>query len=257
MEGNKVTGFADYPSLRGRSVLITGGASGIGAAMVTAFAAQGARVGFIDIDDGAAEIIRRSATGSRPAYRRADVMDIPALKRAIDDLAGEIGTIDVLVNNAADDSGQETPSVTPEDWNARLAVNLNHHFFAAQAVTPAMRTAGGGVILNVGSIIWRIGQAGRPAYATAKAAIVGLTRSLARELGGDNIRVNCLMPGAILTERQKTMWMTPEYEATVLGAQCLKRHIMPDEVARLALFLSSDDAAGITSQNFIIDGGWV
>ncbi|MEO3431821.1 SDR family NAD(P)-dependent oxidoreductase [Inquilinus sp. CAU 1745] len=252
-----MTGFADYPSLRGRSVLITGGASGIGASMVAAFAAQGARVGFIDIDDGAAETVQQAAKGSRPAYRRADVTDIPALKEAIAELAAEIGAIDILINNAADDSSQATPSVTPDDWNARLAVNLNHHFFAAQAISPGMKAAGGGVILNVGSIIWRIGQAGRPAYATAKAAIVGLTRSLARELGGDNIRVNCLMPGAVLTEKQKAMWMTPEYEATVLGAQCLKRHIMPDEVARLALFLASDDSAGITSQNFIIDGGWV
>lgn len=251
---------ARYPSLAGRAVFITGGATGIGAALVQAFAAQDARVGFVDVnEDAGATLADELAAGGRPQpwFSRCDVTDPPALLDAIAAAAGALGPIRVLVNNAANDDRHALSDITPEYWRERLAVNLDHHLFASQAVAPGMAAAGGGAIVNMGSITWVIGQGDLPAYGTAKAGIVGLTRALARRLGEDNIRVNCVMPGAILTDRQKRLWLNPDYEAEILARQCLKRHLAPDDVARLVLFLASDDAAAITSQSYIVDGGWV
>ena len=251
---------ARYPSLAGRAVFITGGATGIGAAFVQAFAAQRARVGFVDINEGAAAALADeiAARGDpRPWFRRCDVTDPPALADAVAAAGATVGPIRVLVNNAANDDRHSLDDVTPDYWRQRLAINLDHHLFASQAVAPGMAAAGGGAIVNMGSITWVIGQGDLPAYSTAKAGIVGLTRALARRLGEDRIRVNCVMPGAILTERQKRLWLTPDYEAEIMARQCLKRHLAPDDVARLVLFLASDDASAITSQSYIVDGGWV
>ena len=250
--------YALYPSLRGRGVLISGGASGIGAALVEAFAAQGARVAFLDVqDEAAAELVARFDRETAPVYLRCDLTDIEALRSAVAAAERAVGRIEVLVNNAGDDTRHTVEEVTPAFWDRTLAVNLKHYFFASQAVIPAMREAKGGVILNMSSIAWLIPSTKVPVYATAKAAIVGLTRTLAHELGADNIRVNCILPGAIWTERQKRLWLTPEYQAEILARQALKRLIQPDEVARLALFLASDESASITSQSFVIDAGWI
>ncbi|MGI4755554.1 MAG: SDR family NAD(P)-dependent oxidoreductase [Janthinobacterium lividum] len=252
--------YATYPSLRGRVVLVTGGASGIGEAIVRAFAQQGASVAFFDVQDEAAHTLSRSVGETGKAdllYVHCDLTDIAALQAAVQQVTEHFGTVDVLVNNAANDARHTLAEVTPESWDASIAVNLRHQFFMAQAVVPAMQRAGRGVILNMSSISWMIPSTGMPLYITAKAAIVGLTRTLAHELGKDNIRVNSVLPGAILTERQQRLWMTPEYEAEVLSRQALKRHILPDEVARLLLFLASDDSSAITNQSYIIDGGWM
>jgi NAD(P)-dependent dehydrogenase (short-subunit alcohol dehydrogenase family) len=173
------------------------------------------------------------------------------------EIEASLGPIHVLVNNAANDDRHRTAEVTPEYWDNRMAVNLRHHFFAIQAVADGMRAAGGGSIINMGSIAWMIPSTGLPVYVTAKAAIVGLTRTMAHELGESNIRVNCVLPGAVLTERQRKLWWTPEYEKEIMGRQALKRNVMPEDVARLVLFLASDDSASITNQSYIIDAGWV
>jgi NAD(P)-dependent dehydrogenase (short-subunit alcohol dehydrogenase family) len=252
--------FAVYPSLRDRFVLITGGASGIGEAIVRAFAAQQARVAFLDIQDDAAsrlvaEIV--AAGHAAPLYLHCDLTQINALQQAVRAVIEHFGTIDILVNNAANDTRHSIDEVSSEDWDRSIAVNLKPHFFTAQAVIPAMKAAGGGSIINMSSISWLIPSTGMPVYVTAKAAIVGLTRTLAHELGPHHIRVNCVLPGAILTERQRRFWLTPEYEAEVLRRQALKRMIYPEEVARLILFLAADDSRAITSQSYVIDGGWV
>jgi NAD(P)-dependent dehydrogenase (short-subunit alcohol dehydrogenase family) len=251
---------ARYPSLEGKVVLITGGASGIGASMVEHFAAQGSRVAFLDKDELSAvklvETLSPHATHV-PLFLPCDLADIAALRSAIREIEGKLGAVSGLVNNAARDDRHETPAVTPEYWDERMAVNLRHQFFATQAVLPGMTSAGGGSIINMSSISWIIPSTGLPAYVTAKAGIVGLTRTLSRELGSSNIRVNCVLPGAIMTERQRRLWMTPEYLADIMKAQALKRELLPEDVARLVLFLAADDSEMITGQNFIIDGGWV
>ena len=252
--------FATYPSLRGRVVAITGGASGIGEAMVEAFAANGARVAFLDTQIEAAErlIARlRNAAAPAPLFLLCDLTDISALQAAVEAILRELGPIAVLVNNAGNDTRHSLDEVTPELWDRTLALNLRHQFFMAQAVIPGMRRGGGGSIINMSSISWVSPSTNLPVYVIAKAGIVGMTRTLAHEVGKDNIRVNCIMPGAILTERQKQLWFTPEYQAEILSAQALKRLILPEEVARLALFLAADDSSAITSQSYIIDGGWV
>jgi NAD(P)-dependent dehydrogenase (short-subunit alcohol dehydrogenase family) len=251
---------ATYPSLADKVVLVTGGGSGIGASIVEHFCAQGARVAFLDVDTEASESLI-AAIGARghtvPEFVRCDLTDIEALRLAIDEVKGQLGPVRVLVNNAANDQRHAIEDVTPAYWDERMAVNLRHQFFAAQAVQADMATAGGGAIVNLGSITWIAGQGGMPAYSAAKAAVVGLTRSLARDLGPREIRVNCVLPGWIMTERQRTLWLTPEAERGLLEAQCLKRKLQPAEVARMVLFLASDEASGCTAQNYIVDGGWV
>ena len=252
--------FATYPSLRDRIIVVTGGASGIGEAIVEACARQHARVAFLDIQDAAAErlIARISATGfPAPVYYRCDLTDISALQNAVAGILKQFLSVDVLVNNAGNDTRCPIEEVTSSYWDQSIAVNLKHQFFMAQAVIPAMRRAGRGSIINMSSIGWVIPSTGMPVYVTAKAAIVGMSRTLAHELGTDNIRVNCVMPGAILTDRQKQLWFTDAYKAEILAGQALKRMILPDEVARLVLFLAADDSSAITNQSYVIDGGWI
>jgi D-xylose 1-dehydrogenase len=256
---SKTGRYAQYPSLQEKVVLITGGATGIGASMVEHFAAQDSRVAFLDVDESSATKLIESVAGAKhaPLFLKCDLTDIAALRSAIEKVEGKLGAVNVLVNNAARDDRHKTSDVTPEYWDERMAVNLRHQFFATQAVVPGMTRAGGGTIINMSSISWIIPSTGLPAYVTAKAGIVGLTRTLSREFGAANIRVNCVLPGAIMTERQRRLWFTPEYLAEVMKAQALKRELVPDDVARLVLFLAADDSATITGQNFIIDGGWV
>jgi NAD(P)-dependent dehydrogenase (short-subunit alcohol dehydrogenase family) len=251
--------FAIYPSLKDRVVFITGGASGIGAEHVRQFAAQGARVAFVDIaDDAAAEVIRgiEDAGHAAPFYQRCDLTDIPSVQHAIAAVAQKLGPITVLVNNAANDQRHDYKDVTVAYWDERQAVNLRHQFFAIQAVAPMMRRLGGGSIVNFGSTSWHIGQGGMPGYTSSKAAIEGLTRSFARDLGPDRIRVNCVLPGWIMTERQMSLWLTPEADAERARAQCLKERIYPADVARLALWLAADDSRMCTNQTWTVDGGW-
>jgi NAD(P)-dependent dehydrogenase (short-subunit alcohol dehydrogenase family) len=253
------TQYASYPSLRGRVVVVTGGASGIGEAIVEAFATQGARVVFLDIQDDAAHTLmeRLSADGSAsPAYYSCDLIDVAAIQRTLKEILTRFGSIDVLVNNAGDDTRHAVEEVTSDSWDRMMAINLKAQFFMAQGVAQVMRRSGGGSIINMSSISWTIPSTGLPVYVTAKAAIVGMTRTLAHELGSAKIRVNCVMPGAILTERQQRLWLTEAYKAEVLSRQALKRMILPDEVARLVLFLAADDSAAITNQSYVIDGGW-
>jgi NAD(P)-dependent dehydrogenase (short-subunit alcohol dehydrogenase family) len=237
-----------YRSLEGRRVFVTGGGSGIGEALVRAFAAQGAAVGFLDIDAEAAATVA-AATGAR--WWRCDVRDVAALQAVL----AEAGPAEVLVNNAGRDDRHGLDEVTPDYWDDCLAVNLRHQFFATQAVAPAMRERGGGSVINLGSVSWMRGRPGMVGYTTAKAAIEGLTRTLARELGADGIRVNCIVPGAILTERQRRLWLTPELDRQFLDLQALKFRLEASDVARLALFLASDESRGCTGQDFIVDAG--
>jgi D-xylose 1-dehydrogenase len=251
--------YATYPSLRGRVVLVTGGASGIGASIVEHFCTQGSRVAFLDLDAAAAERLEETvgATGGeRPLFLPCDLRDIPALRAAVAEVRRRIGPIRILVNNAAHDERHALDSVTPEYWDDRLAVNLRHQFFAAQAVYPDMAAAGGGAIVNLGSTSWMVGQGGMPGYTAAKSAVVGLTRGLARDLGPHNIRVTCVVPGWIMTERQIRLWLTPEAEAELLRRQCLKRKLVPEDIARAVLFFAADDSAACTAQSFVVDAGW-
>ncbi|MGC1619792.1 MAG: SDR family NAD(P)-dependent oxidoreductase [Candidatus Acidiferrum sp.] len=252
--------FAVYPSLRDQLVLITGGASGIGASIVEQFASQGSQVVFLDIDNkNADQLVAGLSTkcSHAPIFMPCDLTDIPVLRAAVAEIEARHGAIRVLVNNAGNDARHSLEEVTPDYWDRAMAVNLRHQFFATQAVVPAMKKACQGSVINLSSISWIIPSTGLPVYISAKAAIVGLTRTLAHELGPHNIRVNAVLPGAILTERQKQLWFTEEYRAEILSNQALKRMILPEEVARLVLFLASDDSAAITNQSYIIDGGWV
>lgn len=249
---------ATYPSLQGKVVVVTGGGSGIGESIVRHFAGQGCKVGFLDIkvDESRTLSDELSATGT-VQFEECDLTDIDRLRTAIEAIRTTLGPIGILVNNAAHDERHDIESVTPEYWDNRMAVNLRHQFFAAQAVYKDMKAAGGGVIVNLGSVSWMIGQGGMPGYTTAKSAVQGLTRSLARDFGSYNIRVNTLVPGWIMTQRQIDLWLTPEAEADLMERQCLKRKLYPEDVARMALFLASDQASGCTNQTFIVDGGWV
>jgi NAD(P)-dependent dehydrogenase (short-subunit alcohol dehydrogenase family) len=252
--------FAIYPSLRDRVIVVTGGASGIGEAIVEAFALQHAQVVFLDIQDDAAEQVlqRLAAAGATvPVYYRCDLTDTAEVQRTIQNILSKFQTVDVLVNNAGNDTRHKIAEVTSEYWDQAIAVNLKHQFFMSQAVIPAMQKARRGSIINMSSIGWVIPSTNQIVYVTAKAAIVGMSRTLAHELGADNIRVNSIMPGAILTERQKRLWVTEAYKAAILANQALKRMILPEEVARLVLFLASDDSSAITNQSYVIDAGWV
>ncbi|MGF1593888.1 MAG: SDR family NAD(P)-dependent oxidoreductase [Kiloniellaceae bacterium] len=255
-----MTSSAIYPSLKDRVVFVTGGGSGIGAAIVEHFCQQGAKVGFVDIDEAASATLveAMAAAGyAKPHFVNCDLTDIAALRAAVGEVRKALGPITVLVNNAANDQRHPIDEVTPEYWDDRIAVNLKHQFFAAQAVYPDMEAAGGGAIVNLGSVSWMIGQGGMPCYTTAKSAIAGLTRSLARDLGPKNIRVNCVVPGWIMTQRQIDLWLTPESEAELMQRQCLKRKLVPADIARAVLFFAADDSGGCTNQSYIVDGGWV
>ncbi|HEX5863501.1 MAG TPA: SDR family NAD(P)-dependent oxidoreductase [Casimicrobiaceae bacterium] len=247
--------IAGYPSLAGRTVFVSGGGSGIGAFIVERVAQQGSRGAFCDVADEPARALVARLAPSPVRYHRCDVRDIAALRAMLASIESECGPITVLVNNAARDDRHALDSVTPEYWDDGLAVNLRHHFFAAQAVAPGMARAGGGSIVNLGSVSWMKATPGMVAYTTAKAAIHGLTRTLARELGPHNIRVNCLVPGAIDTPRQRELWITPELEREFVDQQCLKFRLDGDDVARGVLFLASDEARGITGHDLIIDAG--
>jgi NAD(P)-dependent dehydrogenase (short-subunit alcohol dehydrogenase family) len=247
-------GFARYPDLAGRTVFVTGGGSGIGAAFVRAFAAQGARVAFVDIDESASRTLA-GELGEAVDYRHCDVRDIEALQTAIDEAGRALGPVRILVNNAARDDRHAFDQVTPAYWDDNLAVNLRPHFFAAQAAARQMIAAGGGAIVNLGSVSWMRGRPQLAAYTTAKAAIMGLTRTLARELGVHGIRVNSIVPGAVATARQQALWVSPEAEREFLEQQCLKFRLSEHDVARTALFLASDEARAITGHSLVVDGG--
>ena len=253
------TGGAIYPDLEGQTVVITGGASGIGASIVQAFARQGARVGFVDINAEAGTLLASTLTsaGRQVQFAPCDVRDITALRDAIAAIRAALGPISVLVNNAAHDERHATEEVTPEYWDERMAVNLKHQFFAAQAVLPDMKKLGQGAIINFGSTSWMVGQGGMAAYTAAKSAVLGLTRSLARDFGKFNIRVNAIAPGWIMTERQIALWLTPEGEAELMARQCLKRQLVPTDIAKFTVFLASEEAGACTNQHYVVDGGWV
>lgn len=253
-----MTNTARYPSLAGVPVIISGGASGIGEALVRNFAAQGAKVGFVDIaaDAGHGLAAELMASGQQASFAPCDVTDIEAYQAAIAHFAGVHGDALVLVNNAAHDQRHEWADVTSAYWDDRMAVNLKHAFFAIQAVAPGMIRAGRGSIINTGSISWMIMTPKIPVYETAKAATHGLTRAMARELGQSHIRVNTIVPGWIMTERQLTHWMSADGEATILRDQVLAGRVYPDDVAAMALFLAAEDSAMISAQQFLVDGGW-
>jgi NAD(P)-dependent dehydrogenase (short-subunit alcohol dehydrogenase family) len=236
-------------------VFVSGGGSGIGADIVAHFAQQEARVAFCDVADEPSNALAARLAPAAVRYYACDVRDIAALRRVLDAIAADWGAITVLVNNAARDDRHPLQSVTPEYWDDCLAVNLRHHFFAAQAVAAGMARAGGGSIINLGSVSWMRGTPGMAAYTAAKAAIHGMTRTLARELGPHNIRVNSLAPGAIDTPRQRALWITPELEREFLDQQCLKFRLSGDDIARGVLFLASDEARGMTGHDLIIDAG--
>ncbi|MDB5824401.1 MAG: putative L-arabinose 1-dehydrogenase [Herminiimonas sp.] len=252
--------LANYPSLAGRSVFVTGGGSGIGEAIVTAFAAQGAKVAFIDIAVEPSEALceRLGARGlPAPQFRRCDIRDIAALQSTMADLAAINGDFEVLVNNAGNDERHKPEDVTVEYWDNRIAINQRPMFFTCQAVLPGMKQRGGGSIINLGSTSWHMAGGGYPVYTTTKAAVSGLTRGLARDLGPWNIRVNTVTPGWVMTERQKTLWLDEKGERLIDQSQCLPGRLQPWQIAQMILFLAADDSAMCTAQEFIVDGGWV
>jgi D-xylose 1-dehydrogenase len=251
---------ANYPSLKDRVVFITGGGSGIGESLVEHFCAQKAKVAFVDIAETPSKALveRIAAKGDpKPLFMPCDLHDIESLRACIGKAKDTLGPIGVLVNNAGNDDRHLTKDVTVEYWDDRMAVNVRHQFFAAQAVRPQMRDAGGGSIINFGSITWMVGDGDCPAYVTSKAAITGMTRALAREFGPERIRVNCMVPGWVLTERQVKLWLTPEGEKQIDDRQCLKDRLYAPDIARMALFLAADDSRMCSAQHFIVDGGWV
>ncbi len=250
---------AIYPSLNGRSVFITGGGSGIGAALVTHFVRQGARVTFVDIAKEPSEKLLEELgqSTSPPHFIQCDLRDTDQLEQAIKATAQRQGPIRVLVNNAGNDDRHHTGNITAKYWDERMEVNLRHQFFAAQAAREQMVEAGGGSIINFSSITWLVGDGDCPAYVTAKAAIIGLTRALARELGPQNIRVNSVLPGWVMTKRQIDLWLDQEGERQIAERQCLSGRLYPPDIARMVLFLAADDSRMCTSQSYIVDGGWV
>ena len=245
--------------LKGKTVLVTGGASAIGEAIVCAFAKPGSKVGYVDIDQITGEALAAEliSGGHAVQFRALDLRDIAALKYAIADLRDALGPICILVNNAADDARHTAESVTPEDFDDQIAVNLRHQFFASQAALPDMEAAGGGSIICMRSITWMVGFGGKPIYTTSKAAIIGLVRSLARDFGPANIRINAISPGWVITKRELELWLTPEADAERHSRQAIKRRIYPDTIATLTLVLASEDASAITGQNYVADGNWV
>ncbi|NKF24195.1 SDR family NAD(P)-dependent oxidoreductase [Solimonas marina] len=253
-------GVANYPSLRGRKVFITGGGSGIGAAMVEAFVRQGAHVAFIDIAAADSEALAERLIGEgleKPWWRACDVTDIAALQAAIADAAQALGDFHTLVNNVASDDRHALDEVTPEYWDRRMAINQRPAFFAIQAVVPGMRRLGGGSIVNLGSTGWQAKTGGYPCYATAKSSVNGLTRGLARELGAQRIRINVVTPGWVMTERQIKLWLNADSEQDLLRNQCLPDKVYPDDIANMVMFLAADDGRACTAQEFVVDAGWI
>ena len=244
--------FAIYPSLKGRTVFVSGGGSGIGASIVEHFAAQGSKVAFVDIDEAASMALAKK-TGA--TFLKCDIRDLKAYRAAIEQAGEKLGTITVLINNAARDDRHKIEDVTEEFWNERIAVNIRHAYFAIQAVVPGMRKAGGGSIVNFSSVSYHTMTPNLSVYQAAKAAAIGMTRGLARDLGPDKIRLNTITPGWIMTQRQIDLWLTPESEAELMKAQVLKEKVYPPDIARMALFLASDDSRLISAQNFVVDGG--
>lgn len=246
---------AVYPSLAGKTVVVTGGGSGIGEVMVEGFARQKSRVFFLDVAEAESNALA-SKLGNGVRFLKCDLTNVDALRATFAQIEKEAGPVSVLVNNAANDDRHKIEDVTPAYWEQRLAVNLRHQFFATQCVVPGMRKSGGGSIINLGSVSWHSAIPDLSVYETAKAGIEGLTRALARELGESNIRVNCVVPGAIRTPRQMKLWHTPEEEAKILAQQCLKARVDPVHVTAMVLFLASDDAAMCTAHNYWVDGGY-
>jgi NAD(P)-dependent dehydrogenase (short-subunit alcohol dehydrogenase family) len=250
---------AIHPDLEGRTVLITGGGTGIGEAMVRAFARQKSKVAFIDVADEPSRRLEAelAAAGAVVRFEHCDLTDVDALRAATARIRDAFGPVGVLVNNAANDDRRPTPDVTPEFFDRAVAVNLKHQFFCAQAVLEDMKALGGGAIVNMGSVSWMAGVGGMAVYTACKSAVLGLTRSLARDYGPFNIRVNAVAPGWIMTRRQLDLWLTPEAEAELMKNQCLKRRLVPEDVAKVVVFLASDDAGACTNQHYVVDGGWV
>ena len=250
--------YALYPSLAERRVVVTGGASGIGAAFVAAFAAQGAQVVFLDVAEAPARDLAQGLAAAKyaPRFIACDMTDLAAIGAAFARIDAEVGPVDILINNCANDDRHRIDDVTPAYWDQRMAVNLRHLFFCAQAVLPGMRASGGGAILNLGSISWHHALPNLSLYMTAKAAIEGMTRGMARDLGPDGIRVNTIVPGAVRTPRQQQLWHTPDEEAKILAGQCLQKRVDVEDVAALALFLASDNASSCTGREYFVDAGW-
>ena len=253
-----MSSFASYPSLVDRAVLISGGATGIGATFVTHFAQQGARVAFLDIDEKGASALYKTLPDVRhtPVFLPCDVTDVQALRKSITDASSKIGAISVLINNAANDRRHRLEDTTPEEFEQSVAVNLRHQYFATQAVVPGMRELGGGSIICLGSTGWMIKNAGYPMYAMAKSAVHGLVNGLARELGKDRIRINALVPGWVITDKQRELWLDEAGERDIQQKQCMPGYLQADDLARTALFLGADDSRMCTGHDFIVDGGW-
>ena len=252
--------IASYPSLENKVVIITGGASGIGESIVEQFVIQKSKVAFIDIEEKLAKnLIERinKKYNTKPLFIKCDLKNISELKDSIQQVKQDLGPISILINNAANDERHNIDDVTPEYWDDRMNINLKHYFFAIQSVYKDMKKLGKGTIVNIGSFSWMKGQGGMPGYTTAKSAIMGLTRTLARDLGIHNIRVNCIVPGWIITDRQKKLWLTPEIEKQQLEDQCIKRMLVPEDISKAVLFFASDQSSGCTAQNYVIDGGIV
>ena len=250
---------AKYSSLEDKVVIITGGASGIGKSIVEQFLDQGSKVAFLDKEEDLGNNLVAKFNNSKhtPLFKHCDLTKIDSLKKTINEIRNELGLISILVNNAANDERHSIESVTEDFWDDRMNVNLKHYFFAIQSICKDMEELGDGKIVNIGSFAWMLGQGNMPAYTTAKSAVLGLTRTIARDLGKFNIRVNCVVPGWIITERQKKLWLTPEVEKEQLERQCIKRMLVPDDIAKAVLFFASDQSSGCTAQNYVIDGGIV
>ncbi|MGF6182868.1 NAD(P)-dependent dehydrogenase (short-subunit alcohol dehydrogenase family) [Massilia sp. UYP32] len=250
--------YATYPDLNGKRVVITGGGSGIGAELVTAFVGQGARVWFLDIAEGAGRALAESLNGAThaPRFVHCDLTDLDALKRAFDGIVQEAGAVDILLNNAANDDRHSIGDVTPAYWESRMNVNLRHQFFCSQAVIPGMREQGHGVIQNFGSISWHLPHTELALYMTAKAGVEGMTRAMARELGPHGIRTVAVVPGAVRTPRQEALWHTPHEEARILNGQCLQERVEMQDVAALSLFLASNNARRCSGREYFVDAGW-
>jgi NAD(P)-dependent dehydrogenase (short-subunit alcohol dehydrogenase family) len=250
---------AIYPSLKGRTVVVTGGGSGIGESIVTHFAAQGAKVGFLDVNEKASKALatRLARKRQKVHFEAVDLTDIDALRKGIRNIRKVFGPVTILINNAAHDDRHRMEDVTPEYFDDRIRVNLRHQFFTIQEVVPDMKKAGGGTIVNMTSTSWMNGSRGMPVYVAAKSATYGLVRGLARDLGPFNIRINAFAPGWIMTERQKKLWVTPGAIDRLMQDQCLQRTLTPDDMARAVLFLASDESSAATNQNFVFDGGWL